>query len=108
MTKRDFYVAVMELEGCTDEMREVANKCIAQLDKKSTKPTKAQLENAGIKDDILDALDGYDEPQPAKAIAEAVGYTTAKVSALLRQLVAEGKVTKTEGKGKNPATYERA
>lgn len=108
MTKRDVFAKAMEMFAEGSEEREVMVKAIAQLDKKSSKPTKAQLENAGIKEELLDELAKYDEPQPAKVIAEGAGYSTAKVSALLRQLVAEGKVVKTEGKGKNPATYDRA
>lgn len=84
MTKREFYVAVKELEGCTDEMREVADKCLAQLDKKSSKPTKAQIENEGIKAQIAEYL-GV-EPQTAREIAEGVGITTNKAAALLRAM----------------------
>lgn len=108
MTKRDVFTKAYEMFAEGSEEREVMAKAIAQLDKRASKPTKAQVANQGIKGEIAEALATFDEPQPAKAIAEAVGYTTPKVSALLRQLVAEGTVTKYEGKGKNPATYERA
>lgn len=100
MTKREMLTKVMELEGCTNEMREVATKMIEALDKKSSKPTKAQIENEAIKVKIAEAMNS--EPQTAKAIAEAVGVSTNKVAALLKQI--EG-VVKVEGKGKNPATY---
>lgn len=84
MTKREFCVAVKELEGCTDEMREVADKIIATLDKKSSKPTKAQVENEGFKAQIAEYLGN--EPQTARQIAEGVGLSTNKVAALLRQM----------------------
>lgn len=100
MTKREMLVNAMALEGFTDEMKEVAQKMIEQLDKKSSKPTKAQVANEGIKAEIKAVLGA--EPKTAKAIADEVGYSTAKVAALLKQI--EG-VVKTEGKGKNPATY---
>lgn len=100
MTKREMLTKVMELEGCTDEMREVATKMIEALDKKSSKPTKAQIENEGIKTEILAVLST--EPKTARQIADEVGYTVNKVAALIKQI--EG-VVKTEGKGKNPATY---
>ena len=103
MTKREFYVQVMALEGCTDEMREVAEKGLAQLDKRASKPTKAQIENEGYKVEIADYL--TEEPKEAKEIAEGVGLTVNKVAALLRQLVADGKAIKIEGKGKKSATY---
>lgn len=84
MTKREFCMAVKELEGCTDEMREVADKIIATLDKKSSKPTKAQVENEGFKAQIAEYLGN--EPQTARQIAEGVGLSTNKVAALLRQM----------------------
>lgn len=100
MTKREFLTKTMELEGCTDEMREVATKMIEALDKKSSKPTKAQIENEGIKTEIRAVLGA--EPKTARQIADETGYTVNKVAALLKQI--EG-VVKVEGKGKNPATY---
>ena len=100
MTKREMLTKVMELEGCTDEMKEVAIKMIEALDKKSSKPTKAQIENEAIKVKIAEAMGA--EPMTAKAIAEAVGQSTNKVAALLKQIEC---VVKVEGKGKNPATY---
>ena len=84
MTKRDFLNTVMTLDGCTDEMREVAEKMIAQLDKKSSKPTKAQVENEGYKAQIAEYLG--EEPQTAREIAEGVGLSTNKVAALLRAI----------------------
>ena len=84
MTKREFLNAVIELDGCTDEMREVAEKMVAQLDKKSSKPTKAQIENEGIKAEIAEVLS--DEPKTARQIADEVGYTVNKVAALLKQI----------------------
>lgn len=100
MTKREFLTKTMELEGCTDEMREIATKMIEALDKKSSKPTKAQIENEGIKTEIKAVLGA--EPKTARQIADETGYTVNKVAALLKQI--EG-VVKVEGKGKNPATY---
>lgn len=84
MTKREFLVAVKELEGCTDEMKAVADKMIAGLDKKSSKPTKTQIANDAIKAKILEVLG--EEPKTAREIAEAIDETTNKVAALLRQI----------------------
>lgn len=104
MTKREFLVAVKELEGCTDEMKAVADKMIAGLDKKSSKPTKAQLANEGVKTQILEVLG--DEPKTAREIAEAIGETTNKVAALLRQI--DG-VEKIPGeKSKDAPKYKKA
>ena len=106
MTKRDVLTKVVALEDVfTDEEREVAQKMIAQLDKKSSKPTKAQLENLGIKNDILTIIaDGH--ARTAKAIADEVGVSTAKASALLRAIVLDGKGEKIPGaKSKDAPTY---
>ena len=104
MTKREFLNAVIELDGCTDEMREVAEKMVAQLDKKSSKPTKAQIENEGIKAEIAEVLS--DEPKTARQIADEVGYTVNKVAALLKQI--EG-VEKIPGeKAKDAPRYIKA
>lgn len=100
MTKREFLTKTMELEGCTDEMRAVAQKMIEALDKKSSKPTKAQIENEGIKTEIRAVLGA--EPKTARQIADETGYTVNKVAALLKQI--EG-VVHVRGKGKNPTTY---
>lgn len=100
MTRREVFTKAMEMFAEGSEEREVMVKAIASLDKKSSKPTKAQKENEGIKAEILAVLGS--EGKTASEIAAEVGYSTAKVAALLKQI--EG-VVKTEGKGKNPATY---
>ena len=106
MTKREFCIAVKELEGCTDGMREVADKIITSLDKKSSKPTKNQVANEGLKADILAILEDG-KARTATEIANELGVTVQKASALLRQMVGDT-VAKTEAKGKAPATFARA
>lgn len=102
MTKRDFLNAVKTLEGCTDEMKEVADKMIAQLDAKSSKPTKAQKENMVFKAQIAEFMVGK-EPMTASAIASNVGLSTNKVASLLRAME---NVEKIPGKkSKDSPTY---
>ena len=105
MTKRDVFTKAMEMFPDGSEEREVMAKAIAQLDKKSSKPTKAQLENIGIKNDILAYLaDG--RARTAREVADELGYTVAKVSALLRAIVLDGKAEKIPGeKSKDAPTY---
>lgn len=106
MTKRDVLTkAVALVDVFTEEEVAVLQKMIDGLDRKSSKPTKAQIENLGIKNDILAVIaDGH--ARTAKAIADEVGYSTAKVSALLRQMVIDGKATKIDGaKSKDAPTY---
>lgn len=66
------------------------------------KPTKAQLENEGIKAVILGALTA--EPITIGALTKANAnlstYSNQKISALLTQLLKENKVVRTEVKGK--------
>lgn len=79
---------------------EVAEKLTAlkaQIAKKkgSSKPTKTQVENENIKAEILDVLS--DEGMTVKEILGLLegDYSSQKISALLRQLVAAEKVVKT-------------
>ena len=106
MTKREVLTKAIVTDGVfTDEEKAVFQKMIDALDRKSTKPTKAQLENIGIKNEIL-ALIADGRARTAKEIAGEVGYTTAKVSALLRAIVLDGKAEKIPGaKTKDAPTY---
>lgn len=78
---------------------EVAEKLTAlreQMAKKkgSSKPTKTQVENEGIKGEILELLaDGRMTCGDVVKALDSV-YTSQKISALLRQLVGAGKVNK--------------
>ena len=105
MTNREFYTNI--LNGTLTEVEiEFAKSAIAKLDernaKRSSKPSKTAIANEPIKAAILEVL--TDEPQAASAIGVAVEQTTQKASALLRQLVADGKAVavdmKVKGKGK--------
>ena len=88
-------VAIDALDG------EVAEKLTAlreQVAKKhtSSKPTKTQIESEKIKGEILDILGRADGGMKVGEITEVLegGYTSQKVSALLRQMIAAGKVEK--------------
>ena len=97
MTKREVITKAIATDGVfTDEEKAVFQKMLDGLDRKSSKPTKAQIENIGIKNDIL-AIIGDGRARTAKEIAGEVGYTTAKVSALLRAIVLDGKAEKIPG-----------
>ena len=96
MTKREVFVEARDMFAEGSEQREVMEKAIAQLDKKSSKPTKGQVENIGIKNDILQVIaDGH--ARTAREIAEETGYTVNKVSALLRQIIIDEKAEKIPG-----------
>ena len=104
MTKREVFTKAMEMFEVGSEERTVMEKAIAQLDKKSSKPTKAQIENEGYKAQIAEYLG--EEPQTARQIAEGVGLSTNKVAALLRAI--EG-IEKIPGeKSKDAPKYRKA
>lgn len=102
MTRREMFEAIVN-GNITDEVVNMALHEIDKMDERNArrknKPTKNALANEPIKAQILEVL--TDTPMVASAVAEAVGITTQKASALLRQIdgltVTEVKV---KGRGK--------
>ena len=105
MTKREFYTTISENETLTEELRNFATAQIAALDntlaKRKEKPTKASIENAPLVEQIVTMLG--EEPKTASDLAEPMGVTPQKASALLRIAVKDGKANahdvKIKGKG---------
>ena len=110
MTNREFYTAIVN-GTINDEVIAHASNAIAKLDernaKRASKPSKTSLANEPIKAKILEVL--THEPKVASEVAELVGISTQKASALLRQIegleVSEVKVPK-KGKMKGYALAE--
>ena len=115
MTKREFLNEVIAvIDGTSEvdvlELKEFAKAEIVKLDERnanrSAKPTKAQIENKSIKEDILEVL-STGERMVASAIAERLEISTQKASALCRQLVESNKLkveeVKIPRKGKQKA-----
>ena len=100
MTNREFYTAIMN-GTMTDEVKSHAAEAIAKLDernqKRSSKPSKTQLENEPVKTAIIDYLTVHGGAVAADIAAE-VDITTQKASALCRQLVESGSLTVEEVK----------
>lgn len=93
MTKMTYAVALeVAINSVSDsEVREKLEALKASIEKRNSgerKPTKTQRENEGIKGDILAQL--TDEGKQCKDIAEALGISGQKCSALLKQLVDAG------------------
>ena len=99
MTNREFLTAV-STNAITEEVIAHATEAIAKLDaaneKRKNKPSKTAEANAPIVEAITGILTA--EPQIASDIATAVGISTQKASALLRQLVASGVAVQSEVK----------
>ena len=105
MTIKDYFNEIIALAKANDraDIVEFAEGRIAQLEKKaSSKKSSAKNEaNEALKADILDTMTGM-EPATVSAIIKAnptfAEYSNQKISAMLRQLEADGKVTKTKDK----------
>ena len=107
MTQRDFYNEIIALAKANDreDIVEFAEGRIAVLDRKSEnkKPTKTQEENEVLKGVILDTLtnEGVTVTDLQSKNEELSALSNQRVSALLRQLVADGKVVKEVDKKKS-------
>jgi ribosomal protein S25 len=101
MTNREFLTAIANMENISEELKAEATARIEKLDAtneaRKNKPSKKATENAPIMEQIANEI-LTSEAQTASAIAEAAGISVQKASALLRQLVADGKATVTEVK----------
>lgn len=101
MTNREFLTAVAAIENVPADVKEHAEAAIAKMDAtneaRKNKPSKKATENAPIMEQIVNEI-LTSEAQTASAIAEAAGISVQKASALLRQIVADGKATVTEVK----------
>lgn len=106
MTQRDYFNEIIAVAKAADraDLVEFAEGRIAALDKKSAsrKPSKSQEENEGIKNVILEVLtdEGVTVTDLMKSDERFAEFSNQKMSALLRQLVADGKVVKNVVKGK--------
>jgi hypothetical protein len=110
MTNREFYTAIVN-GTFNEEVIAHATEAIAKLDarnaSRASKPSKTALANEPIKAKILEVL--TTEPKVASEVAELVGISVQKASALLRQIegleVSEVKIPK-KGKMKGYALAE--
>ena len=98
MTKKEMFSKIATVCSADAEIVEFCNHEIALLVKKnsykSTKPTKAQIENEALKDEILKVLAENGEPMTATAIGEKLGVSVNKASALLSQLKEDNSVVR--------------
>ena len=102
------------LENCNvpSDVAEKLTKMKEQFVKKNSaerKPTANQVENAGLKTAILDFLaenkGAYTVTDLMKSVVELADLSNQRVSALVRQLVEDGSVVRTEEKRKAYFSY---
>ena len=107
MTQRDYFKEIIALAEANDreDIKEFAEGRIAVLDKKASakKPTKTQEENEVLKGVILDTLtnEGVTVTDLQSKSDELSALSNQRVSALLRQMIADGKVVKVVDKKKS-------
>lgn len=105
MTNREFYTAIAN-GTINEEIVAHATSAIEKMDAaneaRKNKPSKKATENAPIIESILGVL--TTEPMTAATVAEAVGISTQKASALLRQIVTNGDAVASEVKVPNKGT----
>lgn len=100
MTKKEMFNFIATEMASNTEVVEFCNHEIELLNKKSSKSTqtKTQKENELIKPVIVSALAEIGKPvtvtEMINASADLSEYSVSKMSALLKQLVESGKVTK--------------
>ena len=107
-TKRDNFATLLNLDSVKTNptLVEFINHEIELLDKKNSadkKPTAQQTANESIKSAIVDFMvEGvkYTITDLIKSVPECAELTNQRVSALIRQLIDEGKVLRTEDKRK--------
>ena len=100
MTQREFFTAIVNSE-VSEELKAFATESIAKMDarnaKRASTPSKRSLANEPIIKAITEVL--TTEPMLASDVATAVGISTTKASALLRQ-IDNLEVTEVKVKGK--------
>ena len=114
MSKKMSYVVAVEsvLNGdMTDEVRERLEALKVSLEKRNarkvTGPTKAQKERMAIAEKVVSALvagESYGSADIAGLIPETEGFSSQKVTALMKGLVADGRVNAETVKGKKVYT----
>lgn len=106
LTQKDYYNMIIEVlkEAERDDLVDFCKDRIDKLARKSSskKPTKTQIENEGIKETVLEVLADLDNAVSTSALATEprISVSTQKLAPILKALVAEGKVIRSEEKGK--------
>lgn len=107
LTKKDKFNMVMELVKGNEMLEEFIAHELELLEKKSGSrgQTKTQKENETLKEELVKAFAEFDTPMTisdfcAKSDNIVASLSNQRISALLRQLVAEGKMVRIEEKRK--------
>lgn len=109
ITKREKFemlmaIAEVKANPILTEFIEREIELLAKKNSAEKKPTEKQTENAGIKEVIVEVLTDEEKGMTISAMqkkcADLAEYSNQKISALVRQMILDGIVEKTEEKGK--------
>ena len=106
MTKRDYFTAILSKYNLTADEKAFVEHELELLAKKNSaekKPTAQQTANESVKQNILNGMEVnrlYTVTEIQKSIPECAELSNQRVSALLRQMVLDGAVVRTEDKRK--------
>ena len=107
-TQKDLYARIATLLADDPEIVAFCEKKIAQLERNAARPrkTKVNQEVVDFREDVFNKLVEIGEPVTNKDMAAEFGVSAQKMSAALRFLVQQGRVTRIEGEKKSaPATF---
>ena len=110
-TQKDLYARIAVAMADDPEIVEFCQKKIAQIERNAARPrkTKVNQEVIDFREDVYNTLAHKDAPVTNKEMAAEFGVSAQKMSAALRFLVKEGRITRIEGEKKSaPATFEPA
>ena len=105
-TALEIAISVLSADNAHDEVVAKLQKMLESVEKKSTKPgtpTKAQIANAAIADQMCEWMDEgtvYSISDLSKNCPAVLGATPQKIRPLLTGLIKDGRVERSEEKGK--------
>ena len=108
LTQKDLYARIATALADDPEIVAFCEKKIAQIERNAARPrkTKVNQEVIDFREDVFNKLAEIGEPVTNKDMAAEFGVSAQKMSAALRFLVKEGRVTRIEGEKKSaPATF---
>ena len=107
-TQKDLYARIATEMAYDEEIVAFCQKKIEQIERNAARPRKAKVnqEVVDFREDVYNKLVEIGEPATNKELAAEFGVSAQKMSAALRFLVKEGRVTRIEGEKKSaPATF---
>ena len=107
-TQKDLYARIATLLADDPEIVAFCEKKIAQIERNAARPrkTKVNQEVIDFREDVFRKLCEIGTPLTNKELAAEFGVSAQKMSAALRTLGLQGRVTRIEGEKKSaPATF---